>query len=85
MYIISKNRFCCIIYIIFILLEIEKEKDVKINVTVTNNCDINSQPCEEIDEHNYIKTHKPDCSFKINSITELNDRMKLKDIEYDQR
>ncbi|XP_027846330.2 uncharacterized protein LOC114126555 isoform X3 [Aphis gossypii] len=52
-----------------------------------DNGDENNQSNEvnELDEHNYIRTSKPSCSNKTNSITELQTMFKLRNSEFDQR
>lgn len=51
------------------------------------NCNIDSQSNEdvELDEHNYIRTPKADCSIKKQAIAELKDMFRLRNIEFDQR
>jgi hypothetical protein len=52
-----------------------------------DNGDENNQTNEvnELDEHNYIRTSKPSCSNKTNSISELQTMFRLRNKEFDQR
>jgi len=38
-----------------------------------------------MDEHNYIKTSKRDCTIQLEAIAELKNLLKMRNMEFDQR
>jgi len=48
---------------------------------------MNNQTFEnnEMDEHNYIKSSKSDCTIQVEAIAELRDLFKMRNLEFDRR